>query len=270
MDQQSARSGRNIPTDPAARSVWIGESIPTLIWPGEGSPPHPAIISLHGAGGNRYDVGQETVDRLTSRGVTVVTIDAYLHGERAPAGFDIRTPGTFTQMVFLEIIAHTAHDLFQVVAYLRQGGIEGDRIGLRGGSMGGYIALAAVGMGLGVRAVLSVAGGADYLQWFPRRIEPDAADVPGVGALREHEGLVRQIDPVYHVDAFPPRPVLLIHGERDPISHIGGDRTLYHALAAHYQAAPQNCLFLTHAGEHGTPESIEAFGWRWLMRKIDT
>lgn len=231
--------------------------------------PGPAIISLHGAGGNKGDIAQETVEHVTSSGVTLVTIDAYLHGERAPAGFDIRDPGTFTTLLFLEIIQRTAQDLFTVVAYLNdQARIEQDHIGLRGGSMGGYIALAAVGMGLAVRAVLSVAGGADYLQSFPRRIEPDAAEAPDVGELREHDRLVRQVDPLYHVDAFPPRPVLLIHGERDHISPIGGDYTLYHALAPHYRTQPQNCLFLTHAGEHGTPESIETFGWSWLEREI--
>lgn len=247
----------------------IAGDIPALLWQGAGSGLHPVIISLHGAGGSKHDIAPETIESVTARGITLLTIDAYLHGDRAPAGFNLQAPGAFRSMLFLEIIAHTAQDLFTVVAFLRdRAAIDGDHIGLRGGSMGGYIALSAVSIGLTVEAVLSLAGGGDYLQWFPRRIKVDGPDAPDAGELHEHEDLVRRIDPLHHLTSFPPRPVFLIHGERDPLSPIGGDQALYRALVPRYQEQPQNCLFLRHAGEHATPPLIEDVGWQWLMRCI--
>jgi uncharacterized protein len=245
----------------------IAGEIPALTWRGHGADPHPAIISVHGAGGSKQDILPETVDAVVSRGVTLVTIDAYLHGKRAPAGFDIRAVETFTPALFLEIIAHTARDLFTVVAYLQDNSaIDASRIGLRGGSMGGYIALAAMGMGIAAHAVLSVAGGADYLHSFRSRLKLSAC--PVTGQLQGQETLVHQADPLYNVARFPPRPVLLIHGVRDSLSPISGDLALYHALVPYYQEHPEDCLFLVHAGEHATPEALEHLSWIWLIEQV--
>lgn len=246
-------------------TLGVGD-IPTLIWRGAGPGQRPTIISLHGAGGNKRDIELETVDRLTTHGITIVTIDAYLHGDRAPRGFDIRTPETFNRLLFLEIIQRTAQDLFAVVARLQTDqAVESSRIGLRGGSMGGYIALAAVGLGLPVHAVVSVAGSADYTRTFvhlQQRQEPDASQV------QQFNDLACAIDPIHHADRFSPRPVLQIHGACDPISPLAGDCALYQALVPYYQERPGDCLFLMHAGEHATPQALEERGWNWLARTV--
>jgi len=227
------------------------------------------VISLHGGGGNKADIDREVVARVNERGITVVTIDAYLHGQRAPEGFDISAPGTFRQALFLDGIEHTARDLFAVVEFLGQDpAIAFRSIGLRGGSMGGYIVLASVGMGVSVHAVLSICGAADYSHTFPQRLEPDE---PSTQTPAEHEALlsrVREIDPIFHPERFPPRPVLLIHGDRDTVVPISGDRALYEALVPLYAEAPQDCLFLIHAGGHATPDSLERLGWEWLAPQL--
>lgn len=241
--------------------------IPALIWHGRGSGARPAIISLHGAGGNKSDIEEETVESVTRKGVTLITIDAYLRGERAPAGFDVRDPQTFTKMLFVEIIQRTAQDLIIVLAYIKEHAqVDPDRTGLRGGAMGGYIAPAAVGMSLPVQSVLSVVGGADYANSFVQLPSEHTLDTSEEQAFQE---ISRQTDPLNHVARFPPRPVLQVHGDLDPVSPIAGDRALYHALVTHYQDQPQRCLFLLHAGGHETPAALEDLGWNWLLDQVE-
>lgn len=244
----------------------VAGNIPALIWRAAGKSPQPAIISIHGGGGHKGDVEPWMVEYVTSRGVTLVTVDAHLHGDRAPAGFDITAPEHFRELLFLEVIERTAQDLFAVVQHLKaDSSIDGSRIGLRGGSMGGYIVLSAVGAGVLSRAVLSVCGAADYANTFKHRLEGEDLDAK---RKQEIEERVRQIDPLFQLERFPPRPVLLIHGARDPLVPLTGHRALYDALVPLYTERPEDCLFLTHAGEHPTPRSIEEFGWRWLVNQL--
>lgn len=244
----------------------IAGAIPALIWRGDGAGVRPAIVSIHGGGGSKDDIEPEIVDYVTSRGVTLVTIDAHLHGERRRSAGEAWSSDPFDEVGFLEIIEQTARELFAVFAYLRDdGAIDADRIGVRGGSMGGYIALAATGLGVQACAVLSICGGADYVNSFGPNLS--ASGTIEAAQMEELERRARAIDPLFHADRFPPRPVFLIHGVRDPLVPIAGARALYDALTPYYQERPQDLLFLSHAGEHGTPEGIERMGWDWLIER---
>lgn len=249
--------------------IRVADEIPALIWRGAGKGTRPAIISLHGLGGQKEDVGLNIVEFVTSCGVTLVTMDAYLHGEHIPAGQ--HAPESYTFATLLTALGHTVKDLFALVARLqRDEAIDGERIGLRGGSMGGYIALAAVGQDLPVRYVLSVCGAADYPNTFGGVLhgESPALSSVEVAQTRERWEEVRPFDPLLHVARFPPRPVLMIHGARDPLVPIAGDRALFDALVPHYSERPEDCVFITHAGDHATPLSLERFGWDWLIEKL--
>jgi hypothetical protein len=80
--------------------------------------------------------------------------------------------------------------------------------------------------------------------------------------------LVAQADPIPHLEHFPPKPVLLVHGIYDEVVPIVGHRHLFDALAPCYRERPMDCLFVTHSGEHPTPKALEDFGWTWLIEQI--
>jgi fermentation-respiration switch protein FrsA (DUF1100 family) len=248
----------------------MADHVPALIWRGGGSDARPAIITIHGGGGSKRDIEARTVELVTSRGVTLVSIDVYLHGEHVPPDFDRRSLGTTSLALFLEIYEHTARDLFTVTEHLRNDPeIDAGRIGLRGGSMGGYIVLAGMGMNVPVRAGLSICGAADYATAFRHRLE--RLNVEPGDMTRQLEGVedrIRQVDPLFHLDAFALRPIMMIHGARDPLVPIEGHRALYDALVPYYRNQPQDCLFLTHAGGHETPPTIEDLGWEWLISSL--
>lgn len=259
--RETRRRGGSFVTNP--EHIVIAGDIPALIWRGVGANPRPVIISLHGGGGSKADVDPAVPVALIADGVTLVTVDAYKHGERAPTGFDM-TRARANLATFLDIIEHTARDLVTVTNVLRDDpAVDEGRIGLRGGSMGGYIVLMAAGLGVPAAAVLSICGGADYARIWDLR--GAGAGRPGAGAVLDRAS---GIDPIYHPNAFPPRPVLMIHGANDPIVPIVGQQALYAALAPLYAEHPGDCLFLTHAGEHATPRTIEQMGWAWLTRVL--
>lgn len=250
----------------------IADEIPALIWRAAGTGPRPAIVTIHGGGGSKKDLDARTIERVTSIGVTLVSIDLYLHGEHVPPDFDRRALGESSLPLLLEIYGHTARDLFGVLAHLGDdSAVDRDRLGIRGGSMGGYIVLAAMGMGVLARAALSVCGAADYTRTFTRRLQRhNVGDDEIERQIKEVEPRIREIDPIFHLDGFPPRPVMMIHGARDPLVPIEAHRALYDALVPRYRKRPQDLLFLTHAGGHETPQSVEDLGWDWLIRQLST
>lgn len=256
-----------MPTGP--EDIRVADGVPALVWRGAGTGKRPAIISLHGLGGHKEDVGPDIVERVTARGVTLVTIDAYLHGKHLPPNQE--APENYTFTTLLASLGHTVNDLFSLVARLQSDTtIEAKLIGLRGGSMGGFIALSAVGQSLPVCAVLSICGAADYPNTFadPLRNESHVLSSTAVGLMRKTWQETRPLDPLLHLERFPPRPVLLIHGARDTLVPIAGDRALFDGLVPRYSKRPEDCLFITHAGEHATPRSLEGFDWDWLIGQL--
>jgi fermentation-respiration switch protein FrsA (DUF1100 family) len=136
--------------------------------------------------------------------------------------------------------------------------------------MGGYIALSAVGLDLPVRAVVSICGTADYPNTFGPHLRGDNPELSAteVAEARRNWKQVQPVDPLPHASRFPPRPILMIHGARDPLVPIAGHRALYDALVPYYSERPEDCLFITHAGEHATPRPLEVFGWEWLVGQL--
>lgn len=248
----------------------MADEVPALVWRGFGQGPRPAIVTVHGGGGSKRDVEPRVVERLIAQGVTLVSIDAYLHGDHIPSGFQRGSLRQARLAIFLEMYAHTARDLFAVAAHLRADpAVDGDRLGLRGESLGGYIVLAAMGMGAPVHAALSVCGGADYATTFRHRLRRQG--LPADEIEREMEAVeerAREIDPLQHLEGFPPRPLMLIHGAQDPLVPPAGQQALFDALLPHYQDHPEDCLFVLHAGGHKTPRAIDDMGWMWLAGQV--
>jgi len=206
--------------------------------------------------------------RLPASGVTLVSIDMHLHGDRIPPGFEWKEHIT-ARDVFTSI-DQTARDLFTVVEHLRQDAlVDADRIGLRGFSHSGYIVRVAMGMGVPVQASLSIAGGGDLavgLAFFLHRHETPSTEI--AAQLAELRADLVRTNPLYHVDAFPPRPIMMVHGLHDVLADFSGHFALYQALIPYYRDQPDDCIFIAHAGGHGPPRSVQELGLTWLVRHL--
>ncbi len=253
---------------PEPEQITIANEIPAVIWRGAGPPPRPAIIWLQGGLQTKWDVDNHVVQRVPASGVTIVSIDMHLHGERTPPGFEWKVPVPLAD-VFISI-ERTARDIFTVVEYLQQDpAVDANHIGLRGYSHSAHIVTLAMGMGAPVTACLSVAGGGDLtagLTVFMHRQGTSRADA--AAQLRELETELVRANPLYHVDRFAPKPIMMVHGLHDTQADFAAQFALYQALIPYYQDHPGDCLFLAHADGHAPPPYIEEFALSWLVRQV--
>lgn len=97
----------------------------TLFTP-DGDGPFPGVVSFHGSRSDRtrgVDVGK----RLVNKGYVVLAFDFRGHGS---------SEGDISKLTFADYI----NDGQAAIEFLINQGADADRLGLRGGSMGGYVA----------------------------------------------------------------------------------------------------------------------------------
>jgi uncharacterized protein len=253
--------------DVEPEQIIIAGNIPALVWRGAGMGPRPVIVHMHGGGGTKWDVRDEVVTHSHSCGVTLLSFDLYMHGDRRPAG---RERKRFTPREQVSLLERSVRDLFTVVEYIGDDpAMDEGRIGLRGYSHSATVAHVALGMNVPVHACLSIAGWGDLATGLAHMAH--RLDVPSVQIaeeLREARQGVMHLNPLHHVDTFPPRPVMMIHGLHDVLAPFSTHFALYEALLPYYRSQPGDCLFLAHADGHWTPAAVEDTGLTWLMQRL--
>lgn len=213
--------------------------------PSESASPAPTVLVLHGLGRSKEHM-LPTMYAFAQAGYQAVAFDARLHGERPNAGErDARLQAAYVPTLY-EMIAGTAQDIPLMLDAL---GVS--QSGIHGVSLGGYIAFAAL-VHEPRLAVASVAmGSPDWLE--------------GMRALGMGPG-----HPIYDQTAlgnplgraastYPPRPLLMLHGDQDEVVSVQGVCSLYENLLPAYQDAP-DALELTIYPGHGhryTDEMVE-------------
>jgi len=247
----------------------IAGEIPALIWRGLGEGPRPVLISMHGGGHTKWDVDRYPIEHIPSQGITLLSFDLYMHGDRIPP---TGKPRERTADRFLTSMERCARDLFTILDYLRDNpAMDADHVGLRGYSHSANVALVALGMNLPVRACLSVAGAGDLAALFAymaHRVEMPSTEI--AQEIEKERDRFMRINPLHHVDAFPPRPIMMIHGLHDVLAPFSSHFALYEALLPYYRGQPGNCLFVAHANGHWTPDAVKELGFGWLVQQLNS
>jgi fermentation-respiration switch protein FrsA (DUF1100 family) len=167
-----------------------------------------AVIFLHGHGGS-MDPDVQYVPALHAAEFNVLMFDFRAHG---------RSDGRMSTLGYLE-----RRDVLGAVDFVRAKGIS--RIGFLGFSMGGIVAMLTAPICPDVRAVISDGGPArmrtalTVWAWehgVPRSLGAVLAWLAlTVTSLRVGANQFRY-EPIRWVGRIAPRPILFIHGERDP------------------------------------------------------
>jgi dienelactone hydrolase len=261
----------------------------------------PAVIALHGTGGNKGQLRGLLVE-FAKRGLIGVAIDARYHGDRAggargaqayvaaitrawktPAGQPHEHPFFYD----------TCWDLWRTLDYLQtRGDIDGDRLAMIGFSMGGIETWLAASVDDRVKVAIPAIGvqsfrwSLEHEAWHGRAATIQAAHEAAAKDLGEPEvnarvcrelwskvipGALDQFDCPSMIRLFAGRPLLILNGDRDPNCPLPGATLAFEAAQAAYREAGASeklkILVAPDTGHKVTAEQRKAsFEWlaRWL------
>jgi dienelactone hydrolase len=263
----------------------------------------PAVIVLHGTGGNKEGQKGFMVE-LAKRGIIGVAVDARYHGERAG--------GKKGAAAYNEAIAQawrtkkgeaqehsfyfdTAYDLWKTVDYLKtRDDVDGDRLGMIGFSMGGIETWLAASVDERVKAIVPAIGvqsfrwSLDNDRWQARANTIKAAHEAAAKDLGEDKvnqkvcrelwnkvipGILDQFDCPSMLRLCAGRPLLILNGEEDPNCPIEGARLAVASAEKAYKdagAADKLKVMVAAGVKHAvTPEQRQAaLDWfeKWLKK----
>jgi len=264
--------------------------------PGVTTRRHPAVIVLHGTGA-RKEEQLALLRSLADRGFVAVAVDARYHGERAHSADSIADYTNAILQAYRTGRGHpymydTVWDTMRLVDYLvTRGDVDARRIGLMGLSKGGtetYLTAAVdprIAVSVPVIGVQGFRWALDHDAWQPRvatfqsAVDAAARDrhVPVDAAFvrqfysRVAPGIDGEFDAPAMLPLIAPRPLLVINGDSDPRTPLGGVQeciaSAERAYAANQSQDKLGFYLQPHAGHVFTPVAeLVALDWfvKWL------
>ena len=237
--------------------------------PAIGEGPHPLVVQVHGG---------------PHAAATNTLWSYYQHTAWAAAGYLVFMPNyrgsegygnAFAVANRRDLGGGDFRDVMSGIdALVEQGLADAERIGIMGGSYGGYMANWAVGMSERFRAAVSMFGVfsliSDYSNSEISRWETDY-----MGAhYWDDPGVYARCSPMTYANRIK-TPVLIIHGQADRNTSPGNSRELYRVLRE--REVPVRFIQYPREGHglsepnHKLDEIRECIGWmdRWLAPSVD-
>jgi dienelactone hydrolase len=235
----------------------------------------PVVIFSHGLGGNKEQY-PDRMKSLASKGLFVVTIDAYLHGERKvpgvhPIGKNLgRLGNDHSIWVHQSAISHTSRDISKIIdALSARSEVDISRVGVAGVSMGGCTSLVAAGRDRRISVVAEIIGAVDF--WYDVTKTPPG---PEQDAKRKAlsvrvQQLVDSHNPQDRKTVFAPRALFLANGARDDGIDIDTIRKFVKDLGPSYEAHPDRLKLIEEPDVgHSVTDRMWVEGSRWLVRYL--
>lgn len=243
------------------------ERVPMLVVLPKEKGRHPAVILLHGTGGDRYSMRDEAI-ALAKRGLVAIAIDGRHHGARGSKGdktgayiaaitraWKAKPDDPKTYPFYFD----TCWDVWRTIDYLEtRDDVDAKRIGLVGVSKGGIETWLAGAVDERVKAavpcisVQSFRWSLDHDQWQGRANTIAGAHKAAASDRGESEvtretcralwnkvipGMLDQFDCPSMLRLYAGRPLLIIGGDEDPNCPIGGAKVAIASAEAAYKSA---------------------------------
>lgn len=194
-----------------------------LTLPAQAKPPYPAVIFQHGMGMHKEKeplINYGTVE-LVKNGYAVISIDAVEHGERKTALTQDKHESVLINYPYLmrDVFVQTVVDIRRAVDYLqKRDDIEKNRIYYIGISMGAIQGVLATAVEKRIKGLVTVVGGGNFLECNPM-----------YKAMPGPKDLLLVMEPLNYVGKIPPRPLLMLNGEKDPLMPQACAKALFDA-----------------------------------------
>jgi dienelactone hydrolase len=210
----------------------------------------PAVVYLHGAGGDRAQLLLPAAWAAARRAVSLtLTLPSSAAGSR-PAGL---TPAQSLALDRRQFVADVVAVRRAVDLLRRRSDVDPGHIGLVGWSYGGKIGAVLAGVEPRIRAFVLISAGATpvsaYVAQAPAQLRPEVRRV------------LTQIDPLRWIAHARPGSILLQDGRKDTVV----PRTALLALA---KAAPRGTVVRWYPAGHGLTIAAYRDQLDWLARKL--
>ena len=208
---------------------------------GQYSQPLPTIFFYHG-----YTSSKEVYSyfgyALAKAGFRVILPDALMHGARFNGDEQQRLRH------FWDILRANIDELPALKAHFEQQGmIDRGRAGICGASMGGMTALGAMARYPWLKVVAEFMGSGDYLRLAKNLFPPvPLTSSAGQKEFEQRMAALAEYEVFHQLDKLGDRPLLLWHGDADPLVPAAETRRLYEALVA--RGSDSQVTYLTEPG----------------------
>jgi dienelactone hydrolase len=250
------------------------EPVPADVYYKKGNKAMPALIFMHGLGGNREQYVQR-MQEWAGKGLFVVAIDAHLHGERKvpgifPQGKSLGGLGTdYAIWVHQSAIAHTARDVSKIIdALSARPEVDLSRIGVAGVSMGSSTCMVLAWKEPRISVVVGLIGAVDF--WYDVTKTPPGKeqDAKRKALSLRVQQLVNANDPLNRKAAIAPKALFLANGAKDQID-IESIKKFVKNLQPSYKEYPDRLMLLEEPKTgHTVTERMWSEGAQWLVRHL--
>lgn len=263
--------------------------IPVLTLACEGLQRAPVVFYFHGYTGNKADE-LELFYMLAKHEFFVVSIDAKWHGGRfdpkqrqfwnahPEAIYPIEAGLDTYVMLLTKIVPQMARDVSTLIDHFSDDPrVDQNRIGVSGASMGGFATFLAAASEPRITAAAPLIAYPGFsLMWQQYTTEAASyekwhkAMQAARPAMDQHTQLIGQIDPFDKIQAFAPKPLLIVQGDQDTHSPKHTSVALYQSLLPLYADHPERLRLGIHDGvDHRVTremrEEVTAWFVRWLL-----
>jgi alpha-beta hydrolase superfamily lysophospholipase len=234
---------RSLPARPARQDRHTG--LAYALWIPDEPPPWPGVVIVHGAGSckeNHADFARLAM----AGGWAALTFDLPGHGDSEPP-----------------MSGAAVEDVIAMASLLAsQEGVDAGRVGVRGSSLGGFLAICAAASSPDIAAVIAICPASE--EHLARGLQRGDLEMR-VGDPVALEAWLMAQDVAEAVERIAPRPVILMHAEGD--TQIPSD----HSLELYERAGEPRKLIIAPGGAHGTVQhdaELQGTALRWLERQL--
>jgi dienelactone hydrolase len=251
-----------------ALSVEKGDvnGVPFLFCSVKGDEPKPLVVLCHEFTESK-EMWRGHLPELATLGYFAVAVDNRAHGEREGTPFKslALVDGKVDVCAVRRLIKETADDIPPLLDhFVAQDGIDGDRIGMVGVSMGGYATFRVLAMDSRIRVAATIIA-SPYWDDTP-------ADMPVHTDPEAQQGLKSysmKYSPAQFAERFYPRALLIQLGRED--IHFNQERVVkfHRDLETLYQDAPEKLELVVHEGvRHKFIPPMWEHAKKWLQKYL--